>query len=78
MPGVPRWAVPWTWVQKGNSGRRSVPSRSRSPSPERGPPAHPGDKGGCRVERSSSVSARPVPNLHQPETMTMTVVEIKR
>lgn len=55
-----------------------MPSWSLSPSPERGPPAHPGGKGGCRVERSSSVSARPVPSLHQPETMTMTVVEIKR
>lgn len=29
-------------------------------------------------EGSSSVSARPVPNLHQLGTMTMTMVEIKR
>lgn len=62
---------PW-----GSGGRRPVPSRS--PSPEQGPPARPGGKGGCRVERSSSVSARPVPSLHQPETMMMTVVGMKR
>lgn len=47
------------------------------PRPHHGSEVSWGGKGGCRVERSSSVSARPVPNLHQPETMTMTGVGIK-
>lgn len=41
-------------------------------------PAHPRGEGGSRLERSSSsVSGRPVPNSHQPKTMTMTVAEYK-
>lgn len=45
--------------------------------PGMGPPAGSGDKSGCG-QREQHISARPVPNLHQPRTMTMTMVEIKR
>lgn len=38
------------------------------------PGAEPSGRGSCRVEQSSSVRARPVPHLQQPETMVMTVV----
>jgi len=68
-------AVPRTWAQNPPGKRRqeagAVPVPVPVPCASRG-------EGGCRVERSSSVSARPVPSLHQPETMTMTVVEVKR
>lgn len=75
MPGVLCQAETWTKVQKpqGDWQEDAVPS----PCLEWALLLVLGTKAAAG-KGSSGVSAWPVPNLHQPGTMTMTMVEIKR